>query len=83
MAAYTEIGTYEAKTHLADFLRKVKAGSVFRITQRGEPVADLVPAGIREKRSATQAAERMRAFMRDQPAVSTIDVRALIEEGRD
>ncbi len=43
MATFTEVGAYEAKTHLSDFLRKVKAGAVIRITQRGEHVADLVP----------------------------------------
>lgn len=83
MATIVEIGTYEAKTHLADFLRKVKAGGSYRITQRGEPVADLVPAATGEKRAAAQAALRMRQFMRQQPALMGVDVRALIEEGRD
>lgn len=83
MATYLEVGAYEAKTHLADFLRKVQAGGAYRITQRGKPVADLVPAATGEKRSATQAAARMRRFMREQPALADIDIRALLEEGRD
>jgi prevent-host-death family protein len=83
MSTVIEIGAYEAKTHLADFLRKVKAGGVFRITQRGEPVADLVPAATREKQAATQAAVRMQEFMLEQPSITGIDIRALIEEGRD
>lgn len=83
MTTYIEVGAYEAKTHLADFLRKVKAGGIFRITQRGEPVADLVPAATLEKRAATQAAARMREFMLDQPSIAGADLRALIEEGRD
>lgn len=83
MATVVEIGTYEVKTHLADFLRKVKAGETYRITQRGEPVADLVPVATGERRSAAQAAARMRRFMREQPALSGVDTRALIDAGRD
>jgi prevent-host-death family protein len=83
MATYVEVGAYEAKTHLADFLRKVQAGAAYRITQRGKPVADLVPAATGQKRSATRAAARMGEFMRAQPALSEVDVRALLEEGRD
>ena len=45
MATLQTIGTYETKTHLADLLRQVHAGQGFTITQRGELVADLLPAG--------------------------------------
>lgn len=83
MSAVTEVGAYEAKTHLADFLRKVRDGKTYRITQRGEPVADLVPVAILEKRAAADAAERMAAFMKARPPVAGVDTRALIEEGRD
>jgi len=83
MAILTEVGAYEAKTHLADFLRKVKGGATYRITQRGEPVADLVPVATQAKRSAAQAALRMRAFMQELPPLSGVDTRALIAEGRD
>jgi len=83
MATYTEVGAYEAKTHLSDFLRQVKAGAVFRITQRGEHVADLIPPGALEKRVATHAAEQMQDFMRRHQAVSNADIKALIGEGRD
>ena len=82
MAIYTEVGAYEAKTHLSDFLRQVKAGAVFRITQRGEHVADLIPPSA-EKRIAARAAEQMQDFMRRHQAVSNADIKALIGEGRD
>jgi hypothetical protein len=32
----TEIGAYEATTHLPELLRQVKAGKRFTITHRGE-----------------------------------------------
>lgn len=83
MSTLTEIGTYEAKTRLPEYLRKVREGDTFRITQRGEPVADLVPAGTAQKRQAVQAATRMQQFMRERPPVKGIDIKALIDEGRD
>ena len=83
MPTYTEIGAYEAKTHLSDFLRKVKAGAVIRITQRGEHVADLVPPETIDKRDAAKAATRMEKFMRSHQAIIGVDTKALINEGRD
>ena len=83
MSTPTEIGAYEAKTRLPEYLRKVREGDTFRITQRGEPVADLVPAGTAQKRLAMQAATRMQQFMRGQQPVKGVDIKALIDEGRD
>ena len=49
-----EIGSYDAKTRLPEILRRVEAGEAFTITNRGKPVADLVPsrAGSRLKAQA-------------------------------
>ena len=59
MPSLQTIGTYETKTHLADLLRRVRAGEGFCITQRGEPVADLLPSGGLVRRTSAQAAVRM------------------------
>ena len=76
-----EIGSYEAKTKLPELLRQVKSGKSFTITNRGEPIADLVPsAGARVKDKAA-AAEKLKAFMRADP-VRGLNIRQLIEEGR-
>jgi len=83
MATFTEVGAYEAKTHLSDFLRKVKAGAVIRITQRGEHVADLVPPDTKGKRDALKAAIRMGEFMRSHAPIANVNTKALIDEGRD
>ena len=40
----TEIGAFEAKTHLSDLLDQASRGRVFLITKRGRPVAELRPA---------------------------------------
>jgi prevent-host-death family protein len=42
-----EIGSYDAKTKLPEILRRVEAGERFTITNRGKPVADLVPSRSR------------------------------------
>ncbi|MFT5548094.1 MAG: prevent-host-death family protein [Candidatus Azotimanducaceae bacterium] len=39
-----EIGSYEAKTKLPEILRRVEAGETFTITNRGKPIADVVPS---------------------------------------
>ncbi len=38
-----EIGSYDAKTNLSEILRRVAAGKSFTITNRGKPIADMVP----------------------------------------
>ncbi|MGA8744822.1 MAG: type II toxin-antitoxin system prevent-host-death family antitoxin [Solirubrobacterales bacterium] len=40
-----EIGIRKLKTHLSRVLRQVDAGEQIRVTRRGRPVADIVPAG--------------------------------------
>lgn len=77
-----EIGSYEAKTRLPELLRQVGKGKSFTITNRGEAVAELVPVRTRTEADATRAAERMKSFMCEKP-VRGVDIRALIEEGRD
>lgn len=79
----TEVGAYEAKTRLPAMLREVRAGRRFVITQRGQPVAELVPCGTDRRRSHPVAARQMQAFMRHQPPVADVDINALIAEGRD
>ena len=77
-----EIGAYEAKSRLPEYLRQVREGRRFVITQRGEPVAELVPVGAVERLRATRAATELLAFVRESPR-QTVDLKALIEEGRD
>ncbi len=38
------IDSYDAKTKLRKILRRVEAGESFTITNRGKPVADLIPS---------------------------------------
>ncbi len=83
MDTYIEVGAYEAKSHFPEFLRKAKSGMAFRITNRGEHVADLVPPGAAERRGGAEAAVRMQRFVAAHVTNGGIDIKALIEEGRD
>ncbi|AMP04013.1 prevent-host-death family protein [Collimonas pratensis] len=60
---------YEAKTKLADLIKQVQQGERITITNRGEPVADLVPSANRaaqQTMEAIDAIKTMRAGTIDQ-----------------
>lgn len=42
-----EIGIRELKSNLSSVLHRVDEGEQIRVTRRGQPVADIVPAGAR------------------------------------
>jgi prevent-host-death family protein len=77
------VGAFEAKTHLAELLRKVSAGQVIRITQRGKPVADLMPITSNDMEISTVAAQKMLFLMRGVAVQAEIDIKSLINAGRD
>ena len=78
-----EVGSYEAKTKLPELLRGVQGGNRYTITLRGEAVADLVPAQSNKLSDAAAAVEEMRSFMQSRKPMSGIDLKALINEGRE
>jgi len=41
-----KIGSYDAKTKLPEILRRVESGEAFTITNRGKPIADLIPSRV-------------------------------------
>lgn len=51
----TTVGSFEAKTKLAELLDKVEAGEVITITRRGTAVAQLVPVRALDERERQQA----------------------------
>tara|TARA_R110002110_G_scaffold415854_1_gene658266 strand:- start:3522 stop:3761 length:240 start_codon:yes stop_codon:yes gene_type:complete len=50
-----EIGSYDAKTKLPEILRRVEAGESFTITNRGKPVAELIPTRAGEEQQVEAA----------------------------
>jgi len=59
-----EIGAFEAKTRLSELLERVRAGRVYRITKRGQPVAELRPIEV-PNRQPRRGVDRGRISMRE------------------
>jgi prevent-host-death family protein len=77
---HEEIGVYDAKTKLAELLRRVEAGESFTITNRGNPVAELIPSQARNKSKSLKAIEAI--LMSRVEAVTDEHLNRLKEEGR-
>jgi prevent-host-death family protein len=79
----TEIGSFEAKTHLPQLLERVAKGEKILITKRGKPVAMLVPPIPETKPNPRQVIKKMLAY-RDQVKRTRgqLTFREMIEEGR-
>lgn len=50
------VGSFEAKTKLAELLDRVESGETVTITRHGKPVAKLVPAGVDSEERARRRA---------------------------
>jgi prevent-host-death family protein len=80
----TEVGSFEAKTHLPQLLERVARGERILITRRGKPVAMLVPPPAESRPDVRRVVKAMLAF-RDQegPTLGAgLTLRDLVEEGR-
>jgi prevent-host-death family protein len=71
----------EAAAHFTDLLAAVASGETIVITERGAPVARLVPAVEDRRASVAAAVEAMKEF-RQGRKLDGITVRELIDEGR-
>jgi prevent-host-death family protein len=76
----SQIGAFEAKTHLSELLDRVEAGEELVIARRGRPVARLVPVADANQRAA-EAVTRLRALRRG-ATLGGIDWRELRDAGR-
>lgn len=76
------IETRELKAGLSEILDRVRAGEVFTITERGEPVADLLPSRSVSGRTTAVAIEDIEAGM-SETTVSDDLLKAYMECGRD
>ncbi len=79
------VGSFEAKTKLAELLDKVEDGETVTITRRGKPVARLMPmpVGDREARMQDLIDEIVRTRKgRDRGAKPGTTIPELIKAGR-
>jgi prevent-host-death family protein len=75
-----EVGSFEAKTRLAELLRETERGRSFTIRRRGKAVARLVPPEDDDESNYSELLEEFREIReRVGPGLS---IRELIEEGR-
>ncbi|MCY3877541.1 MAG: type II toxin-antitoxin system prevent-host-death family antitoxin [Rhodobacteraceae bacterium] len=75
------IGAFEAKTRLAQLLKRVEAGERFVITRHSRPVAELVPFRSHDSGKVRTAIEALKRFQRTH-SLDGITIRQLIEESR-
>jgi len=75
-----EIGSYDAKTKLPEILRRVEGGEAFTITNRGKPIADLVPSRAGSRLKAQAAINNILKAKKHR--VSDQDLADLKESGR-
>lgn len=59
-----EIGSYDAKTRLPEILRRVESGENFTITNRGRPVAELIPVRSAERGRIQASIATLQAMMK-------------------
>lgn len=69
-----EIGAFDAKTHLAELLRKAEAGEEVVITRRGKPVARLIRFREPGESDFKTAVEELRNFRKRTQAVALADL---------
>ena len=77
----TEVGAFEAKTHLPQLLQRVSRGERFVITRHKRPVAELIPYRQRDAERIRAAVRGLREFQRTH-RLEGVSVRKMIEEGR-
>ena len=77
----SEIGVFEAKTHLPNLLQRVQAGERFIITRHNRPVAELIPYRPRDSEKIREAIAALKSFQKTH-SLNGLSVRELIEEGR-
>jgi prevent-host-death family protein len=78
----TNVGSYEAKTHLPALIRRVEAGETITITRHGRPVARLVPVTDEPGITAGEAVDGLLAFRKGRNLGPGLGLRDLIEAGR-
>lgn len=76
----TEIGAYDAKTHLPELLERVQQVERFTITKHGRPVAELLPYSGRDVERARRAVAQMRG-VRQLLAKRGVTLRSVLKRG--
>lgn len=76
------IGSFQAKTHFSEVLRRVEQGEEFCITNRGRVVAILIFPGTSRKAKSLEAFGRLQALRKKHPVGSTQEILRWKDIGR-
>jgi prevent-host-death family protein len=77
----SEIGAFEAKTHLPKLLERVQKGERFIITKHGHPIAELIPFRKRDPDKIRAAIDNLKVFQQTH-SLEGLSIREMIEAGR-
>ena len=77
----SEIGAFDAKTHLPQLLRRVQDGERFIITKHNRPVAELISFRQRDTVRIRAAIDRLAEFQKEH-SLGELSVRKLMEDWR-
>ena len=77
----SEVGAFQAKTHLPQLLKRVQQGKRFVITRHKHPVAELIPFRQPDRDRIRTAIQGLKEFQRTH-SLGGLTVRRMLEEGR-
>lgn len=75
------IESYEVETRLSEILRRVQAGESFTITNRGKPVADLIPSKVASRQKTATAIDAIRKIGKTVASISDEHLEEYRKEG--
>lgn len=75
------VGMFAAKTHFSELVQEVKRGREIEITERGKPVARLVPVETARRKEAEAAIEELKEFAK-RHTLGGLSIKDMINEGR-
>jgi prevent-host-death family protein len=73
---HEEIGSYDAMTKLPEILRRVEVGESFTITNRGKPIAEIVPSRATSRLKCKAAISNIKKAKKH--GVSDADLKAMM-----
>jgi len=78
------VGVFEAKARLSELIARAERGQETTITRSGKVVARLVPAAKAQRRNPNAAViDRIVTFSKTLKVSGAVDIRDLIEDGRE
>jgi len=75
------IGSYEAKTHLPQILKKVEKGERFTITRHGVPIAELIPVSAARRKTPEELIREVHR-LRKGLKLKGLSIKEMVNKGR-